>query len=148
MSTRAVIQIKKTTDYGTGNPNNGEHRIQYYHHWDGYTSYLGINLVKILLDLIAERSPSDFKDVHSVRYYLQDVLNQKYQIEDIVTHGDIEYFYLIDFNNGITLTRFKRNWETDKVDEPEKWNSCILFKASDREKYYKLEIIDYQEKYD
>jgi hypothetical protein len=149
MSTRAVIQMKKTTRYEGENPNNGEHIIQYYHHYDGYTSYLGIELIKILLEFIKTQDPEKVKDIHDVEYFMDETLNQTYQREtpaDI--HGDIEYFYFIDFDDGIVLTRYKRNdWEKDKPENPRKWtDGYILFKAMLRDKYYKLEAIDYQDK--
>jgi len=150
MSTRAVIQIKKTTKYEGINPNNGEHRLQYYHHFDGYTSYLGIELVKILLDFINEQDPEKIKSIDDIRWYMENILTQRYQIEDPkIIHGDIEYFYLIDFDDGITLTRFKRNdFEKDKPDYPEKWaDKHILLKVSLQEKYYRLELIDYSYKF-
>lgn len=148
MSTRAVIQIKKTTKYAGNNPNNGEHRVQYYRHWDGYTSFLGIELVKILLDLITEKQPSDFKSVNDVDFYLGTILNQQYQKEDIKDiHGDIEYFYLLDFDDGITLTRFKRtDWKKDKPENPEKWaDSFVLLRASDQKEYHRLESLNYND---
>ena len=152
MSTRAVIQLRKTDKYeNPTNPNNGEKVIQYYHHHDGYTSFLGIELVKILLDLINEKSPEELKYLSDVGFYLEDVLTQRYEKEDPkIIHGDIEYFYLIDFNNGIFLTRYKRNYDIDKeetMNDPTKWQDVeVLMACTDKDKYYSLELLNYTSK--
>lgn len=151
MSTRAVVHIRKSQYYNDGNPNNGTKYLQYYHHWDGYTSGLGIKLMKLSLKYIDERSPRVTKFMSDVKYWLEDNLNQSYQRETYGKdlHGDIEYAYLLDFDCGVTLTRFKRtDWKNEKHDNWQEWgDKVVLFRATDEEmgeiSYYDIDKIYY-----
>lgn len=154
MSTRAVIQIRKTSKYTQpDNPNNGLKIQQYYHHYDGYTSGLGIELVQHLLTLIQTKEPKELEHLSDIKFYFDNVFTQLYEKEKTeVIHGDIEYFYLMDFDGGLSLTRYKRNYDIDKeetMSDPTKWADVeVLFRAEDKENYFSLDLLNYSKKID
>jgi len=147
MSTRCNILVTKTNAYsdsasGCPNPNNGLKTTQLYHHHDGYPTGVGLELAQAILALNA--GPEELATDHDVRYRFIDKLPRQYEIEsgtyfDQVAHlhGDIEWVYHLDFDNGITLTAYKRpGFDTEVPDDDSwrKWPSTRILR---------LEAVDY-----
>ena len=88
MSTRAQIRIIE----------GGEHK-DFYHHFDGYFSYLGEELKAAL------------KKCNGMAELEDTLLNEMKGYEQTENlHGDIEFFYLIDFDKNV-YKGFKLGWE-------------------------------------
>ena len=96
MSTRAQIDIVRE---------NGK-RVRVYHHFDGYFNGVGLEL-KCLL----ETSPKNADD------FLSRILKRRkaYEVTKL-NHGDIEYYYLIDYKRHCFLG-WKVSWKKQKI-----WN--------------------------
>lgn len=110
MATRCNILVTKTEHWsdvdGRPNPNNGKHFAQYYRHWDGYPHGAGLDLALKILQLTETKGPEDLKSVLDIENALRSLLTLDYEREhyrENSLHGDIEWLYHIDCDNGITL---------------------------------------------
>ncbi len=105
MSTPATIFIKKRVFLNEGNPNNGIHYLQLYHHFDGYVGGVGIDLLRRLFTLTDEFTPDRIETITEVESVIKQVLPLSYEmigeIEKI--KYDCDYVYFIDFTSGIKL---------------------------------------------
>lgn len=74
---------------------NHYNRIWLYHHWDGYPSGLGINLMEFL-----EKNGNVVNDycrdsIHLANLLIKDEKDDGYELTND-QHGDIDYLYKID----------------------------------------------------
>lgn len=144
MSTRATIIVKKEDYYNPNNPNNGLHTLQYYHHWDGYTSGLGLELMQKLMELNGEKV---FKSITDAEFFFKRNFSLEYdkeRPEDL--HGDIEYLYEIDIKkDAIELRRFKRgDWDKEEQENYPKWKDIYLLlrlKARPERDFYTIDSL-------
>jgi len=95
MSTRSNVYIRV-----------GGELHQYYHHMDGYLDGVGYDLAKYLKNsLKVDKDPYEFllQQMREEGYY-------EYEGELFEPHGDIEYMYLIDFQDDFVGIGYnKRN---------------------------------------
>lgn len=147
MGTRSNIIIKKTNDYGEKNPNTGTKYIQLYRHWDGYITETGLDICQLFM----KADFSDTDSILSLNYFLKDNLTHKYEIEslgnDCLPHGDVEYIYLVDLDDGIKVTAFIRgDYMTSDVDDWENWESRLLMQIDiiefNKEQYHQLKSLN------
>lgn len=129
MATRCNVLVSKTEQWsdvnGQPNPNNGKHWAQYYRHWDGYPSGAGLDLALKLIHVTNTNAPADLSDVRSMESALRSVLTLDYEREGSYAaqkslHGDIEWLYHIDLDNGLTLTAYELGIGRFDSDEWEK----------------------------
>ena len=84
MSTRANILLLETG-----------YRLWIYHHWDGYPSWLGEQLMKIL----QKHKEHKYLDIYELANELiKNPDDEGYEITN-QRHGDIEYLYVINVEN-------------------------------------------------
>lgn len=143
MSTRAALKVIKTAFLpdcnGKENPNSGERSICFYHHFDGYTEGLGVELIQLILKL---RDCEDLQKltekgttVSSVRHTLRGYFNLYYENMSwaIENQGDLEYVYVINLDNGgCVLDVYIRN-DFEKTDW-QKWQKKTLLKIPNTHK--------------
>ena len=150
MATRSSVLIEVTQDYGENNLNNGLKRMQYYHHWDGYVNGVGLDLIKILLDLQGEEVLK--QNLTDVEHFVSSKLNATYERESANdVHTDIEFLYVINFDNGITLDvyhtnhinigRFESYEEVLEKVNPKRLVEFVAFTSFDKEQYYNLKLL-------
>lgn len=101
MSTRANIVLEEM----------GNH-LWLYHHFDGYPSYLGENLMKFM----STKHKKDYANIH-------DIANELFKDKDDTgfeltsqRHGDIEYMYIINIENR-TIECIEAGFGTEYKDE-------------------------------
>ena len=83
MSTRCQVRIVE----------NG-YPLNLYHHCDGYFSGVGCELQEIL------KKNKESNGLCSASYIINDLITHEYSGYEVTfaNHGDIEYFYLMDFD--------------------------------------------------
>jgi hypothetical protein len=122
MSTRCQVILEKTTAYpdanGRPNPNNGVHRQAYYRHYDGYPICTGFDLVQILDRALGVLDYDKANDLSDVQYAIEQVMplgdyERAGYRDNPVLHGDIEYLYVINFVNGVSLSVYSIDSEHD-----------------------------------
>ena len=101
MSTRCVVRIKRG-DVGS---------VDIYHHRDGYPEGVGVQLLGTI-ERYFEGKPQNF-ELWSEELANRLVKNTDKKLDDggyqitLGKHGDLEYFYEIDFGKGDGLTKQK-----------------------------------------
>jgi hypothetical protein len=130
MSTRSAIIIKRRDDYGPDNPNTGYHSEAYSKHHDGYLMGVGLELVMNLVNYI-KNDGTIVTSFTAASNLFKDFLNQNYHRCDNVDNipGDIEYLYVVNFNDGITVKAFCRprlRYYPDFPRDPYLWPSLEI----------------------
>lgn len=127
MATRCMVMLEKNqTCYDAGNPNNGVRYAAFYRHYDGYPTSTGLDLVMKVSEILPG---SGFDTVWDAERALKRVL----PLSDYETewhenlHGDIEYMYLVNFDDGCTITVYsRRHAENSDVDGWRSWPAHVL----------------------
>lgn len=129
MSTRCAVIIERNDDYGPTNGNTGYRSEAYYRHHDGHLTGTGFDLVRQLYRLAEHRDGviSTFCEASDA---MKGVLTQYYQAI-AVDHipGDIEFLYVVNFNNGIFVRAYCRPRGSEHPDarDPYAWPSLEIF---------------------
>ena len=118
---------------------NGD-RLQFYHHCDGYLEGVGIELLSMLklaysLTPVKERLGENGAEAVEWEFLKLMALNDRYELEEIGLHRDIEYLYYVHFENGninISYTKVKPFCKSEILEK--------LEKAEKGEKIISLEI--------
>lgn len=132
MSTRSTVMVSKTQHYndvdGKPNPNNGKRWLQFYHHYDGYEMGVGLDLVRKVLNLMDRNDLSELNSIWDIENALLEVVDGFYQQEsDKLLHGDIEYLYHVDFDDGIKIWCYERgDWENESHENWQDWKKKNL----------------------
>ena len=131
MSTRSNILFKHTVNLGKENPNNGVKIHQVYKHHDGYPMGTGLELIQKILKFIDEK---EVKDVNSSCFFdhwfkYEFTQNWEYEGTEKNLHGDIEYLYEVDFDNGLKVSCYKRDYKDSNNFNYKTWKKTVLLSA-------------------
>lgn len=132
MSTRSNIIFEKNQFLNENNPNNGYRAIQYYRHYDGYITGAGLDLALMMVKFINEVDADECNTIWEIENWLDQNMTHIYQKECwSLPHGDIEYMYAINFDNGLTVTAYIRQGfgSDSEVEKWREWPSKELFRA-------------------
>lgn len=144
MSTRASIVFSKTaTHFYEGNPNNGYRESHWYHHYDGYPTGVGFELVGIIVKLIKKSDEESFLDIHGIDSLLKTTLSHEWEHDHKQQFpGDIEYLYRISFDDGISIKCYARGSFENSVDDSADWKCTEIFRADEckigKKTYYNI----------
>jgi hypothetical protein len=132
--TRCAIIVEITNKYAEGNPNNGLHRAAYSHHCDGYLGGIGFELVKIVDTVcgkahnLSRHDEYVYRNSLELEYAFKAELNQEYSyLNPDNLPGDIEYLYVVNFDEGVRITAYCRPSISCK-DEPWEWPSLEILR--------------------
>lgn len=153
MSTRSSLILKVNQYYNENNPNNGLRYQQYYHHWDGYLSGVGVDLIRVLLKINAEDKEIE-NHLHSFDNVLCNELNLNWKKESFeIVHCDLEYLYLIEIDRScnLKLSYIRTSYNSDNMSYLDyltykNFKPLLELRAvkGDNYSYHKLSYINYE----
>jgi hypothetical protein len=129
MSTRSAVIVERTDDFGPDSRSSGYGAETYLKHHDGYLTGVGLELVRLLYGILQINS-DELETFSGASAAMKDVLSQAYHPATVSgVPGDIQYLYVINFNDGITVTAYCRP-RFAEFGNPYEWPKAEIFKVA------------------